>query len=252
MEVVGWGFDPESGLKYWKARNSWGSYWGENGFFRIVRGINNMRFEEECVYALFDVSELQAVLEGKRRGGMFGIVDAPPAAVTQVTQPDDKEDKHEFKYKMSSNDTDEQQTHSQPTAAAVTQLHAREHDKHKHHRSDDASDASDDADSDSDSRALSPAKAARARQKAEGRYWKNLYRDGGPRSPYADEQQKQQPGEGQEWSNANINLNLNLNLDFKRGKPVLTSVSSEFKQKQREEKTRRISGSELDQQLATP
>lgn len=61
---------------------------GENSFFRIVRGINNMKFEEECVFALFDATELQAVLSGKRRGGMFGIVDEKRPAVTEVRYND--------------------------------------------------------------------------------------------------------------------------------------------------------------------
>lgn len=33
-------------------RNSWGSYWGENGFFRIVRGVNNLAIEQECSWAI--------------------------------------------------------------------------------------------------------------------------------------------------------------------------------------------------------
>lgn len=27
VEVVGWGVDKDSGMKYWLVRNSWGSYW---------------------------------------------------------------------------------------------------------------------------------------------------------------------------------------------------------------------------------
>ena len=47
---------------------------GENGFFRIQRGTNNMQFESDCVFALFDTHHLQDVLRGKMGGSMFGIV----------------------------------------------------------------------------------------------------------------------------------------------------------------------------------
>lgn len=44
VAVVGWG--EENGTKFWNVRNSWGTYWGEKGFFRIIRGVNNLAIEE--------------------------------------------------------------------------------------------------------------------------------------------------------------------------------------------------------------
>ena len=43
VRVVGYGI--ENGLKYWHVANSWSTMWGEKGFFKILRGVNVLMFE---------------------------------------------------------------------------------------------------------------------------------------------------------------------------------------------------------------
>eukprot|EP01134_Creolimax_fragrantissima_P003666 CFRG3666T1 len=77
VEVVGWDID-EEGVKYWHIRNSWGTFWGELGFFRLRRGTNELQVEQDCWYAVPDIKMEQDVIKGKLVGSMEdGIVKKP-------------------------------------------------------------------------------------------------------------------------------------------------------------------------------
>ena len=51
ISLFGWGVT-QDGESYWWGRNSWGTYWGEMGYFRIKMGSDNLGIERECVYAV--------------------------------------------------------------------------------------------------------------------------------------------------------------------------------------------------------
>merc|ERR1711881_454287 len=48
--VVGWGENAKEG-KYWIVKNSWGPHWGEDGYFRIKRGVDSCAIESMAVAA---------------------------------------------------------------------------------------------------------------------------------------------------------------------------------------------------------
>ena len=48
IAVVGWGRDESTQLDYWIGRNSWGTYWGEYGFFKMAMHKNNLAIETDC------------------------------------------------------------------------------------------------------------------------------------------------------------------------------------------------------------
>jgi len=55
LTVVGWG--DEKGMPYWIIQNSWGAWWGEHGFFRVVMGRNNLGIESGCFWGVPAINE---------------------------------------------------------------------------------------------------------------------------------------------------------------------------------------------------
>lgn len=51
IAVVGWG-KSEAGDYYWIGRNSWGTYWGDYGFFYMRMGSDNLGIENDCTSAV--------------------------------------------------------------------------------------------------------------------------------------------------------------------------------------------------------
>jgi len=48
ISLVGWGTEVVNGtsIDYWIGRNSWGQYWGEQGWFRLIRGVDALGIED--------------------------------------------------------------------------------------------------------------------------------------------------------------------------------------------------------------
>eukprot|EP00753_Platysulcus_tardus_P014935 PLAT4650.1.p1 GENE.PLAT4650.1~~PLAT4650.1.p1 ORF type:complete len:356 (-),score=137.37 PLAT4650.1:218-1246(-) len=51
IKIIGWG--TENGTPYWKVVNSWNAYWGNHGFFNILRGQNECGIESGIVSGLW-------------------------------------------------------------------------------------------------------------------------------------------------------------------------------------------------------
>ena len=47
INLMGWGADRATGMKYWIVRNSWGPAWGSSGVVRILKGVDYLGIEND-------------------------------------------------------------------------------------------------------------------------------------------------------------------------------------------------------------
>jgi C1A family cysteine protease len=70
VKLVGYG--EEGSVKYWLAQNSWGDKWGEKGFFRIARGVDESGVESRGVFwAIPDTAAVCPKAPACNNGGSF-------------------------------------------------------------------------------------------------------------------------------------------------------------------------------------
>lgn len=62
INLVGYGTDEKTGQDYWVLRNSWSTYWGDEGYFKIMRGERDCGVSTDAGFPTVAVSETESVI----------------------------------------------------------------------------------------------------------------------------------------------------------------------------------------------
>jgi len=52
VKIIGWGFNETVNMDYWLVSNSWTTYWGDQGYFMIKKGVDECGIESQIVAGL--------------------------------------------------------------------------------------------------------------------------------------------------------------------------------------------------------
>ena len=72
LQILGWGV--ENGVPYWLCANSWNEYWGDHGYFKILRGSNECGIESKRVVAATLATESFVITLFSSLGAFFAAV----------------------------------------------------------------------------------------------------------------------------------------------------------------------------------